>query len=482
MANGAPSRYTLSASWTIATLGIMWGVACSSDGLSSDQCGTGTYLENGKCVVDTTCGPGTTKVGNVCLAGTDGGTSCGPGTHLVGDQCVVMLGDAGTSSVVCGPGTALVSGQCIPVAADAGPGIGCGVGTHLAGTQCLPDQGDAGSTVVCGPGTHQTGGKCLPDPVDAGTTMFCGVGTHPSGIQCLPDSIDGGASDGGASDGGASVTCGSGTRLVSGECVPTPDGGAAGFIVRVGVTTIGADGYSTVPVSIIGTAADGSPSTATVVLDTSRAGAGTISPSTLTLTPSGATAYFTPCSTAASSWCAGTMRITLALASAPNTVVADSQEITLVAPSGVGSDSPCLAGGNVIFFKGDAGDYVYSGVETITQGKWSATASTSEVHISVTPSDESQGLWWDLYFDTSELSAPISTQVYEGAERWPFESSGHPGLDVSGDGRGCNTVTGRFQVESLVTSNGSLTSFTATFEHHCEGGTSALRGCVHYGI
>ena len=89
--------------------------------------------------------------------------------------------------------------------------------------------------------------------------------------------------------------------------------------------------------------------------------------------------------------------------------------------------------------------------------------------------------WWDLYFDSSQLSAPLGAQVYEGAERWPFQSPGRPGLDVSGDGRGCNTVTGRFQIETLKLTGSSLTSFTATFEHHCEGGTLALRGCVHYG-
>ncbi|HEY6475273.1 MAG TPA: hypothetical protein VI456_01755, partial [Polyangia bacterium] len=139
--------------------------------------------------------------------------------------------------------------------------------------------------------------------------------------------------------------------------------------------------------------------------------------------------------------------------------------------------------GNIIFFDGDASDYIYSGTETITQGTWSADGSSSEVHISVTPSASTQGLWWDLYFDSSMLTnSTLMDQVYQNAERWPFESPGHPGLDVSGDGRGCDTVTGQFQIQDVQwSSGGSLTSFTATFEHHCEGGAAALRGCVHYG-
>jgi hypothetical protein len=50
---------------------------------------------------------------------------------------------------------------------------------------------------------------------------------------------------------------------------------------------------------------------------------------------------------------------------------------------------------------------------------------------------------------------------------------------VSGDGRGCNTLTGDFQIETLDVTGGSLHAFTATFLQHCDGG-AALRGCVHF--
>jgi hypothetical protein len=417
-------------------------------------CGTGTHLDNHACVVDVVCGPGTTMVGNICLSqGTDAGVSCGPGTRLVGSECVAAddggaSGDGG-GGTVCGPGTAPVEGVCLPLPVDSGTTVTCGAGTHLQGNQCVTNPVDAGATVTCGAGTHLDGGACVTDPVDAGATVTCGAGTH----------------------------------LAGDICVPNPDGGGPQFVVRVGVTTLGADGFSSIPVVIYGTDANGDPSTDTIVLDTSRAGAGTVSPTTIKLTPTGATAYFTPCNAAASMWCPGPVHITLALASAPNVVLAESQEITLLAPTGIGSDAPCLAGGNVIFFNGDAADYIFSGTETITRGQWSAQSTSTQVHVNVWPTDQSQGLWWDLYFDSSQLGTALTTQVYQNAERWPFEAPGHPGLDVSGDGRGCNTVTGSFQIEDLtVTTGGSLTSFTATFEHHCEGGSAAVRGCVHYGM
>jgi hypothetical protein len=146
----------------------------------------------------------------------------------------------------------------------------------------------------------------------------------------------------------------------------------------------------------------------------------------------------------------------------------------------IGSTAPCLGGGNVVYFDGDADNFIFKGKQTVTQGAWKATSSATQVHVHVDPTDTKQGLWWDVYFDSSKLDGALAPQVYENAMRWPFQTTGHPGLDVSGDGRGCNMVTGRFQIEELVTSSNGLRSFTATFEHHCEGNASAVRGCVHF--
>jgi prepilin-type processing-associated H-X9-DG protein len=153
--------------------------------------------------------------------------------------------------------------------------------------------------------------------------------------------------------------------------------------------------------------------------------------------------------------------------------------LTLVTPAGVGSPAPCLGGGNVLFFDGEAGDYIHPGVATITQGSWTANQSTYQVHVHVDPASQTDGLWWDVYFDSSKINQPLTAQVYAEAERWPFQSANKAGLDVSGDGRGCNMLTGRFQIETLDVTSSRLTSFTATFEQHCDGGP-ALHGCVHF--
>lgn len=63
--------------------------------------------------------------------------------------------------------------------------------------------------------------------------------------------------------------------------------------------------------------------------------------------------------------------------------------------------------------------------------------------------------------------------------RNPFEAPGAPGLDFSGDGRGCNKLSGRFTVsEGRYGPQGLIRSLRARFEQHCEGAAPALRGEV----
>jgi hypothetical protein len=293
----------------------------------------------------------------------------------------------------------------------------------------------SGDGIVCGDGTHEVDGVCEPD-------LMCGPGTHAEGETCVPDGTSGGAT----------------------------------FEIRLSTTQIGADGHSKVPVLVIGTNADGTPSTEQVVLATDRAGAGTFTMPALTLGAQGATTYFMPCNSTTPG-CVGSAKLTLALASAPTVVVA-SADITLAEPDGVYTAAPCMTGGNVMFFDGN--DYIYNGMLTVTQGTWSATTTPNHIAVHVTPSGQNQGLWWDFDFDSSQLGIPLDVGVYEGAERYPFESPDHPGIDVTGDGRGCNTQAGRFQVHEVTRDTSGLVSATVSFEQHCEGGAAVLNGCVHY--
>lgn len=149
------------------------------------------------------------------------------------------------------------------------------------------------------------------------------------------------------------------------------------------------------------------------------------------------------------------------------------------AANGVGSPAPCLGGGPVMFFDGN--NFVFTGMMTVTAAAWNATGNGTSVLIRLTPTNPQQGSNWNLDFRTTQLGVPMTPGIYEMAERAPFATQGHPGLDISGDGRGCNTVSGRFQVHEYTLTNGTVTSATMTFEHHCEASTTTvLNGCVHF--
>src|SRR5207249_6730494 len=69
------------------------------------------------------------------------------------------------------------------------------------------------------------------------------------------------------------------------------------------------------------------------------------------------------------------------------------------------------------------------------------------------------------------LSAPSGQELqpgtYSGAQRSPDGT--HPGLDMFGDGRGCNQTYGSFVVNKIREDiNGVLAQLDVKFEQHCE--------------
>lgn len=88
--------------------------------------------------------------------------------------------------------------------------------------------------------------------------------------------------------------------------------------------------------------------------------------------------------------------------------------------------------------------------------------------------------WWFL-----DLAAPSNTTLapgtYAGATRYPFQSPAEPGLSFDGNGRGCNTLTGSFNVlEAVYNSENEIQRFGADFEQYCEGADPALLGQIRF--
>lgn len=131
-------------------------------------------------------------------------------------------------------------------------------------------------------------------------------------------------------------------------------------------------------------------------------------------------------------------------------------------------------------FSGDQGDYITQGDSyAYSTGGGDAlnvsSATGSTVSVSVTGYN---GDWWTLTFDAPGTQV-LAARTYSAAHRHPFNGTG-PGLDLSGEGRGCNELTGSFTISKAVFgSGGYVQAFDATFEQHCEGGAAAARGKIH---
>jgi hypothetical protein len=124
----------------------------------------------------------------------------------------------------------------------------------------------------------------------------------------------------------------------------------------------------------------------------------------------------------------------------------------------------------------DPGDYIGQG------RKWSYTIATSEIAMGGSRwyvgfgIDGADGSWWDATFVPSQGDILVVGDTYANATRYPFNGTG-PGLSVTGNGRGCNTLTGSFTVTAAdFAPDGRLRSAGISFVQHCEGATPALRG------
>jgi hypothetical protein len=89
--------------------------------------------------------------------------------------------------------------------------------------------------------------------------------------------------------------------------------------------------------------------------------------------------------------------------------------------------------------------------------------------------------YWDLDLAAAD-GAPIANRSYVDAERYPFQSSGHPGLDFSYDSHGCNDVGGSFDVFDVAYDRiaGAPTRLHASFARFCEQSTTPLTGHIDF--
>lgn len=128
-------------------------------------------------------------------------------------------------------------------------------------------------------------------------------------------------------------------------------------------------------------------------------------------------------------------------------------------------------------YSSDEGDYIGQGKTAAFAGKniIRVNSSAQAVSFSVDQGND----WWTL--DLQQAGGGLlKVGEYKNAVRYPFNSNVN-GIDFSGSGRGCNTLTGSFKVYDVAYDTaGQLLRLSADFTQHCEGGKPALNGRVRY--
>jgi hypothetical protein len=168
--------------------------------------------------------------------------------------------------------------------------------------------------------------------------------------------------------------------------------------------------------------------------------------------------------------------------------------LTDVAPPAAAADSYTIAenstlttvvGINSLVVNSQPGDYIGAG-GSYSYGPNDGTYTTSRnlfsmngVGIHFTPTSNPDAAW-DFNF-AAPYKATIVPGTYLNATRFPFEDASVPGLSITYDHRGSNTLTGQFTVyQAVYDGSGKVVSFDASFEQHSDGATPALTGRVQY--
>jgi Tol biopolymer transport system component len=158
-------------------------------------------------------------------------------------------------------------------------------------------------------------------------------------------------------------------------------------------------------------------------------------------------------------------------------------DTTQPAPWMVSTTALGAAGAGWVSMFSDGGDYIGAGSQRefdSANAQISVSGSTADLDVSA--SGGTAGDSYDFHFAAAPGGVLGSGGIYTDAQRTPFRQAGHPGIDISGTGRGCNTDSGSFEVKDIATgAGGAISRLWILYEQHCEGGTPALFGEIRLG-
>lgn len=150
-------------------------------------------------------------------------------------------------------------------------------------------------------------------------------------------------------------------------------------------------------------------------------------------------------------------------------------------PPGLWTPSVALpASGTYVYIEGDSGDFISLGRHALyTNANAVLSIGVGGNRASVRVAGDQN---WSADFQGMTTLADLQPGYYGNLIRYPFHNPALGGLSWSGEGRGCNTLTGWFVVDGMTYRNGFLATLDLRFEQHCEGTAAALHGKIHWEV
>ena len=133
------------------------------------------------------------------------------------------------------------------------------------------------------------------------------------------------------------------------------------------------------------------------------------------------------------------------------------------------------ASGNYLYLQGASGDYISAGVDHLfTTG---LTVTSNGLHIS---GSVTSPYWWASFTGPYNMTR-LEPGLYADLMRDPFHNPAKGGIEISGDGRGCNTILGSFVVDAIsFDGGGALQSVDLRFVQRCEKTGPPMYGALHW--
>lgn len=122
-------------------------------------------------------------------------------------------------------------------------------------------------------------------------------------------------------------------------------------------------------------------------------------------------------------------------------------------------------------FIGDGRSYAYS----LADAEITVTAEGGRLTIDIL-GDES----WSGIFQLPETFTDLQPGTYAGLRRYTFHDPAVGGMIWSGEGRGCNGLSGSLTIESVAYDGDGVSEIDFQFEQHCEELAPALHGEIHW--